>query len=290
MIKNFLKKFVFFFGPKPTIQFFRFGFKISGYLREDLKNCVFGTQNLFKHFQAPDIIKALKIETHEKVLDFGCGNGYITLEIAKLASKTVGVDINPFIKEIKIPSFLNNRIKFYLYDEFIDLKEKYDKILISEVILSVDSPSYLLKFLKENLKSNGKLILVNGLNKKFIKDIIYPNKLLLNFFKFFNKNIPENYEIYEKRLCKNFGNQQKKLLSVEKIKKLFHKTGYKLDSYFFSPSSPIGLLIELRQFLMFPNLKIPNFLFFVFYRVIFSFLKFYKVRYKSGLIAIFSKR
>ncbi len=290
MIKKILQKFVFFFGPKPKIQFFRFGFNISGYLREDLKNCFFGTQNLLKHFQAPDIIKSLEIKKHEKVLDFGCGNGYITLEIAKLASKTVGIDINPFIKEIKVPTFLNKKIKFYLHDEFINLEEKYDKILISEVILSVDSAENLLKFLNKKLKPNGKLILVNGLPRRFIKNIIYTNKFLLSFCKFFNNDIPESYEIYEKKICKNFGNQQKKLFSIEKIKKLFHKTGYKLNSYLFSPSSIIGSFIELRQFLIFPNSKNPNFFLFVLYRIVFSFLKFYKEKYTSGLIAIFSKR
>lgn len=289
-MKKFLSKIITFFPLKEKVQYFRFGYNPSDYLRNDLVNCFFGTKNLLKHFQAPDIIRALDIQPDETVLDFGCGAGYITVEISKLAAKTVGVDINPYIKKINIPDFLKDSLCFDFYDEFVKKQDtQFDKILLSEVILSVHSADDLLMLLRSRLRPNGKIILVNGLDRKFIKEKIYSSKNVFKVFRLLNSKIPDTYDEYEHKLCECFGNETKCLLSHNEIIELFVRHKFKENNYNFSPSSFIGNILEIRQFMCFPNMKSPNFFMFLFYRIIFSILKFWPFKYKSGFIAGFSR-
>ena len=62
MIKKILEKFIFFLDLNRKFNF-SVGFNILDMRR--FKELFFGTQNLLKHFQAPDIIKALQIKKHE---------------------------------------------------------------------------------------------------------------------------------------------------------------------------------------------------------------------------------
>ena len=49
---------------------------------------------------------ALDIKPTDRVLDFGCGSGYMTVEMAKLAAKATGIDVNPYVASIKVPRSL----------------------------------------------------------------------------------------------------------------------------------------------------------------------------------------
>lgn len=47
--------------------------------------------------EAQDMVEKLNITKKDVVLDYGCGTGEITLELAYHAKEVIGVDISPFM-------------------------------------------------------------------------------------------------------------------------------------------------------------------------------------------------
>ena len=79
-------------GAHEKVKYHNFGYIPTGSIR-DIRGKLFGHINLLKRLQAKDIMKALNIEPGDLLLDFGCGSGYMTVEMAKLGKKTYGIDI-----------------------------------------------------------------------------------------------------------------------------------------------------------------------------------------------------
>ena len=78
------------FEVNKKINYRNFGYLPEGSFFKDLFGKAFGYRNLFKRLQARDIIERLAIQPDETVLDFGCGNGHFTVEMAKQAKKAYG--------------------------------------------------------------------------------------------------------------------------------------------------------------------------------------------------------
>lgn len=80
------------------------------------------------------------IDQNDTVLDVGCGNGFLTFDIAKKAKKVVGIDLNEenirFAKE-KFPAF---NIKYLIGNITKDIpNEKYDVIVLSNVLEHIEN-------------------------------------------------------------------------------------------------------------------------------------------------------
>lgn len=296
LVKNILTLCLKQFPVSKKPLFFRFGYNPTGYLKEDFLKCFLGTRNLYKHYQASKIIEALDITSSDAILDFGCGSGYISIEMAKLAKFVLAVDISPTTEKNPIPDFLNSQIRFLRIEGENDLRPNYqgffDKILLSEVLLSVPSADSLLELCKELLKPNGTIVVVNGLGKFFIKKSIYTQPCLLRFLEKIFKNIPKSYELYEKSLCKGFGNTSTQLLNREDILTLLNKHECFLYKEMYAPKKWITNIIEFHQFLKHIsqikfNYSLPVFLL---YRFFFSFISiFQKTSCSSGFIGVFKK-
>lgn len=281
-------------SKKPL--FFRFGYNPTGYLKEDFLNCFFGTRNLYKHYQVSKIIEALDITSSDAILDFGCGSGYISIEMAKLAKFVLAVDISPTIEKNPIPDFLNSQIRFLRIEDGNDLTSNYqgffDKILLSEVLLSVPSADSLLKLCKNLLKQNGTIVVVNGLGKFFIKKSIYTRPWILRFLEKIFKNIPKSYDLYEKSLCKDFGNTAIQFFTREDILNLLSRHQCFLYKEMYAPKKSVGSTIEFHQFLKHisqvkTSYSLPVFLL---YRFFFCFINiFQKTPCSSGFIGVFKK-
>ena len=97
------------------------------------------------------------------LLDFGCGDGKITAELANKfqSGHVVGVDCSPCMIEVakrEFPHHLHQNLTFITTPaETLGL---YDVITAFSVFHFVDKPVELLKNLRSHLKNNGKLFLL----------------------------------------------------------------------------------------------------------------------------------
>ena len=96
-----------------------------------------------------------RIVDGESVIDIGCGNGYVALNVASghPQSKILGIDHNPVnIEAARKKNTLSN-LSFILGDFYRDLpREKFDKIILSNVLEHIDKRP---EFLKEVIGSTG---------------------------------------------------------------------------------------------------------------------------------------
>lgn len=101
----------------------------------------------------------------ESVLDIGCSQGICDILLAREGFRVLGVDLDTEAIAYANESLTNEGeiVKAnlsFLNSDFASLKltEKYDTIIISEIIEHLLQPELLLEFAKENIKENGSLI------------------------------------------------------------------------------------------------------------------------------------
>jgi ubiquinone/menaquinone biosynthesis C-methylase UbiE len=113
------------------------------------------------------LLKALNIKPGQTVCDMGCGNGYYTLELARLvgeSGKVLAVDIQP-----EMLSLLNQRTKQAglsnvepILGTVIDPKlpeGKVDLILCVDVYHEFSHPEHMLQAMRDSLKPRGEIVL-----------------------------------------------------------------------------------------------------------------------------------
>lgn len=108
-----------------------------------------------------------KINSKDKVLDIGCGNGSLTFDLAKKADKVVGIDFEK--KYIKKAERKNNSPKIeYILGDATDypFQEKFDVVILSNVLEHIDDRIIFLKKIKP--LSNTLLIRVPAIDRDWI--------------------------------------------------------------------------------------------------------------------------
>lgn len=102
----------------------------------------------------------------ENILDIGCSQGILGILLAREGKKVVGVDISEdailFANSIKNQEHKDVRknIKFLVGDySFLKLEEKFDTIILGEVLEHLYYPEKILKKIKSNLKDGGRIII-----------------------------------------------------------------------------------------------------------------------------------
>ena len=141
---------------------------------------------------AEHLIATKLVGTEDKVLDFGCGPGYLAERLVHKVSSYLGVDISPAYIATCTAKFKEEKnIRFFLLQETdksfglleAGLPEKsFDLIIILSVVqyfADRNSVLELLKSCKSLLNKNGKIILADTIdsNDSLIKDVI---SVLLN--------------------------------------------------------------------------------------------------------------
>lgn len=111
-------------------------------------------------------INKLKFEKYvlknDKVLDFGCGGGYLLRELS--CKEKHGVEINPVaIKESK-----KNKIKIFKSSYKLK-KNYYDKIISNNTIQHCENPLVEIKNLHKSLKKDGLIIIVTACSSRNLK-------------------------------------------------------------------------------------------------------------------------
>jgi ubiquinone/menaquinone biosynthesis C-methylase UbiE len=131
-----------------------------------------------------EIIERLSINPSEVVVDFGCGPGFFTVDLAKKAKKVVAVDISPEMlkkTELKAKKAGIKNIEFLQSDgKTLHLgDDSVDKILLVTVYHEVGDSDAVLKEFGRTLNSTGKLAIVEVIKKGFLPSapVQNPNKL-----------------------------------------------------------------------------------------------------------------
>lgn len=98
------------------------------------------------------------VTPNDTVLDIGCGLGLVAIDVAQKAKKVVGIDILPqSIEKAKKRYTHQKNLKFIIGDATnFDFKEKFDAILLSNVLEHINSR---IDFLKKISPLGEKLII-----------------------------------------------------------------------------------------------------------------------------------
>ena len=143
-----------------------------------------------------------------KILDVGCGGGIICEPLARLGAKVTGIDFAPNnIIAAKIHS-KKNKLKINYINKDIEkseLDEKFDVILMFEVLEHLDNWKKTIKNIKKNLNNNG-LIIISTINRNLLS-------------KLFAINIAENILNWIPKGTHDYN----KLIKPEELKKILLK-------------------------------------------------------------------
>ena len=163
------------------------------------------------------IIKLLGKPQNKKILDVGCGTGYLGREIKKLGeNKVIGIDISAKAieeaKKVLDEVFILNIEK----DELPFTVSTFDIVILTDVLEHLYNPEAVLLKLRKYLKKNGFLIITVP-NFSFIRTRF---KVLFGNFEYQDKGLLERGHIRfftKKTLLKLLEKTEFKILKFEPI-------------------------------------------------------------------------
>jgi ubiquinone/menaquinone biosynthesis C-methylase UbiE len=263
------------FNVNKKVSYMNFGYIPTGRFFHDLKGKLIGTENLLKRLQARDILRTLDLKPDESILDFGCGGGYITIELAKQARLAYGIDISPGLKGKKIPAFLAHKLKYLSVNgKSLPFEDNFfDVVLASEVLPMIENPALFLKEIRRVLKPGGRLVMVNGIGRRFIQEAYRQKSRKLALLKQkYPQRFPGSFEEFELKLQQIFGTSIKGFMTSEEIFRLLKENEFHIQEVVESPSHYFGSNFEWGQFKRYiknKNIFKTNFfyLYYVFYTV-----------------------
>ena len=94
------------------------------------------------------------IKNDSKVLEIGCGPGYFLESIRKNVAQVAGVE-----KNNEERSFVNDHLKILCYEDYTTIEEKYDVIVLNQILEHVYAPSFFLRQLTSILSERGVFVI-----------------------------------------------------------------------------------------------------------------------------------
>lgn len=190
--------------------------------------------NIIRYAQIIYFKKFINKKSDEIIADIGCGDGYLLAPLKNRYSYYYAVEPSEIYKKI------NKNYKVKVLNESsenISIKNNsIDTIILSSVIQMVKDDSFLLSECNRILKNNGRILMTFPSEYIFIKS---KYKFLLIFFKFFNKEFPNNYSEFKKKINVNYKNA-KGFYNIKDMELLVKKNNFKIVNKKYSP----GLLIS----------------------------------------------
>jgi ubiquinone/menaquinone biosynthesis C-methylase UbiE len=209
---------------------------------------IIGAPMLLKRLQMPAIFRAMALHKEMKVLDIGCGSGYMTYQMAYHGPTAYGTDIIK-MDDKYIPQNLRGKLTFLQTNgETMPFEENFfDVILLSEVITQVPELQKFMSELKRIIKPSGRLVIVQPLERRGIWEDYTTNSLFLRFMKKVRPT-PADYHDYLAQVQRLFGNAITYLPPEEYYHALLDRYGFRVNKKIFSPSGPVLKLYERIQF------------------------------------------
>lgn len=115
------------------------------------------------------ILRRFTVLEGKKVLDYGCGDGGTARTFARFGADVTAVDIKDQVGQL----FKNSDVKFFnaQKEDLYLAKEKYDIIILQDVLEHVTNPEKLLKQIKDALGTAG-LIYISTPNRFSLLNLI----------------------------------------------------------------------------------------------------------------------
>ena len=108
-----------------------------------------------------DLVKLLNPQKGERILDLGCGTGYLTNLIAQSGADVVGVDNSEAMIAKAKQAYPDISFKVMNAEDF-NFENKFDAIFSNAVLHWVTGYKNVIKAMYENLKQSGKIVIEFG--------------------------------------------------------------------------------------------------------------------------------
>jgi len=216
---------------------------------------MFGWTNLVRRMQAPVVIRMLNLHGEEYFLDLGCAGGNFVYEMSKRC-KSVGVDINPSIKNLAFAQRHQKNLNFMMADGFnLPFKDhSFDTILLGGTLQAVEQDSKLITECHRILKESGVLVLYVVQERRTIRIMYESNRFFTRkLIKLFN--LPQNYVEFERDYVERVN--MTKFYRIEDLAVLVEKNGFKVIEVEFAPKEVGSKVLDI-WLLLSRCLKIPQ--------------------------------
>jgi SAM-dependent methyltransferase len=212
----------------------------------------------------PFIRKAAPINPGTTVLEIGCGEGGNLKPFLDLGCNVTGIDISLSKIESALKYYQDHpdvdRTKFIVKDIYLaeeELKERYDLVIMRDVIEHIHNQLRFMEFVKRFLKPQGVFFLAfppwynpfgghqQVSTNKILSKLPYYHLLPVSLYKFILKAGGESKEKIEGFLeIKETG------ISIERFEKILSMTDYKIlqkKHYFINPNYEIKFKLKPRE-------------------------------------------
>lgn len=200
-----------------------------------------------------DIELNTKFKKKEKVLDYGCGSGLLSIEISKKVNSVVSADISVnsldmLAKKIKKKKINNIQIYDLNSNDLKSYKNYFDKVILYAVLHYLDKRKQH-KFLNKiiNLtKKGGEILLYELPDKKIIQKFQSRNKTTeeIKILEKFNNQRVEYDKLFNENIDKKFKDlilKKSFFVDIESVKSFFLKKGHNVYLYEQSKNLPFSL-------------------------------------------------
>ena len=125
---------------------------------------IFGYPNLVMQIAYPEIMNSVRPSSDERILDIGCGSGYITYELSKFCELAVGIDVSySTFSGIDYATALRLRLLGGSIYELPFGNNVFDKILLSKNFPAFsNNPDTCIQEIARVLKPNGRVVIVDS--------------------------------------------------------------------------------------------------------------------------------
>lgn len=122
----------------------------------------YDTKHNFVTNYGNDVIDLLQPQTHETILDLGCGSGKLTANIAKVAQKTIGIDSSQEMINMAQKHF--PAVEFHQHNAELPLPfaEQFDAIFSNAALHWMLNADAVAKNVTNSLKTGGRFVFEMG--------------------------------------------------------------------------------------------------------------------------------